>query len=58
MYDFDLDVSKAGVLPGHSTQEVITYRGYIGEDSSMSGAIDFVNITVHYDIFSASTIKA
>ena len=29
MYDFDLDVSKAGVLPGHSTQEVITYRGYV-----------------------------
>lgn len=67
MYDFVNNQPLSGVLPGHSPMEVVTYRGYvaslrgsdlqIGNDSDTSGAVDFVNITVDYDIFAESTFK-
>lgn len=29
MYDFENNQPLSGVLPGHSSYEVITYRGYV-----------------------------
>ena len=29
MYDFTNNQALSGVLPGHSTYEVVTYRGYV-----------------------------
>lgn len=59
----------ASALQGYSENEYISFDGYvrlvtvnmmvqIGKDTPGSGAVDVVNITVNYDRFSSTTIRA
>ena len=68
MYNLQDNSFFSSALTGQSQYEYVSFQGFvelffvndgqIGDDSIAGGAIDVVNITIKYDAFSSSSIRA